>query len=298
MFRLYFDNNIYQNSIWWLDLIITLLGTLIGAGIGFWGAMYIQKRQEKVFSNQKLTMFYNLSNDTVIVLRKLIPEYEKLMQKITTEPYESHLPNIPASSDIDRIHYLLNNEIFSSLVLILGNQAIDYYKKVRTNIDYLFMAKNELLKMNEKHVDFVFEDQCFVNESIENITNILIKRSEEIRLSKIMTYKSNTELQYCLKLFSILKELNQEATEKDNTNLNGFKTLFIEELLRNSTSKLEKTTALEINYIAKKASNRVERIKINSLQFIQDCKSYCETIKTQTDLMDSYNETLKKFLKS
>ncbi len=297
MFRLYFDNNIYQNSTGWLDLIITLLGTLIGAGIGFWGAMYIQKKQEKKLSSQKLTLFYNLSNDTVIVLRKLIPAYENLIQRITTEPYESHLALIPASSDIERVHYLLKNEIFSSLVLILGNEAIDYYKKARTNIDYLFMANNELLKMNEKHVDFVFQDQCFISDSVDNIVNILIKRSEEIRTSKI-AYKNNKEFQYCLELFAILDKLNQEATKKNNINLNGFKTFFIEELLGNSTSKLEKTTALEINDIAKKASNRLKRININSMQFIQDCKSYCETIKTQTDLMDSYNETLKTFLKS
>lgn len=297
MFRLYFDNNIYQDSTWWVSLIITLFGTLIGAGVGFWGALYIQKKQEKNLSYQKLTLFYNLSNDTIITLRNLILEYEELIKKITNESYEFHLPNIPASSDIDRIHYLLKSEIFSSLVLILGNGAVDYYKNIRKNIDYLFMANNELFKMNQKHIDFVFEDQCFVSDSVDSIINILIRRSEEIKVSE-NNYRENNEYQYILELVSILDKLKKEAVEKEKTNMEGYKTEFLEELLKNSTLRLEKATALEIIYIAKPANNKLEKISINSKQFIKDCKSYCDSISKQTELMDSYNKTLETYLKS
>jgi len=297
MFDFYFPNIINQNSSsWCLSLIATLIGTLVGAGLGFWGAIRLQKKQEKNFAYQKLSLFSALTNDVLTLMRKQIDEYVELTVNITKEPYEYHLPQKLASFDLERIHYLLKGEIFSPLVFVLGSVANDYYKNFRKTIDYIYLANNELYNMNQKHIDFTYGDQCFVRDSVDDIMNIIVKRFEFIRTTNA-EFEKDIEYLYLLELDSKLRRLRKESEEKKNSNLEGYKTDFLEELLKNGLSIIEQENSFEIIVKAKPALNRLEKIKNNSLQFIVDCKSYCDLINEQLPHLESYNETLKENLK-
>lgn len=297
MFDFYFPDIIYQNpSSWWLSLIATLIGTLVGASLGFVGAMRLQKNQDKNLAYQKLSLFSSLTNDVLTVMRKQIDEYVSLSVNITEEPYEYHLPHKLASSDLERIHYLLKGEIFSPLVFVLGSVANDYYKNIRKTIDFIYLANNELYNMNQKHIDFTYGDQCFVRDSVDDITNVIIKRTEVLKRTDVH-FEKNTEFLYLLELDSALIKLRKDSEEKKNSNLEGYKTEFLEEILKNGLSKIEQTSSFEIINMAKPALNRLEKIRINSLGFVVDCKSYCDQIDGQLPLLESYNKTLIENLK-
>lgn len=298
MFDFYFPHILYQNtSSWWEGLIATLIGTFVGAGLGFLGALRLQKNQEKNIVYNKLNMFSILTDDVLSVVRKEIDEFKNLIEKIKKEPYEYHLPKKFASSDLERIHYLLKSEIFSPLAFILGSQSNDYYKNCRKAIDFIYLTSNLLTDMNKKHIDFTYNDQCFIRDSVDDIMNIIIKRIELIRTT-YSEFENDNEYVYLLGLDSTLKRLRKESEEKNNSNLEGYKVHFLEEILKNGLSIIEQKDLFEIIAKAKPALNRLEKIKINSLQFSEDCESYCNQINDQLPQLETFNETLKEKLKT
>ena len=295
MFEFYFSPNLYQDSSWILDLVITLIGTFVGAAFGFWSALYIQKKQEKKLSLQKLQLFSTLSNDVLKSTKTQVDKYSILTKNISKEPYEYHLPIKPATEDLERLHSLLKGEILSPLAQIMGTKSDDYYKNIRKTIDYIFLTYKEIFDMNQKHIDFTYTDQCYVRDAVDEIINILIRRTEIIKTS-VENYNQNPEYEYLIKLPKILGELSEESKKKKNSNLEGYKSKFLEEILTAGRLKIEQSVYLEFVNIIKPALNRLEKIKNNSEVFITDCDSYCKTISEQLTELESINKSLSDIL--
>jgi hypothetical protein len=149
--------------------------------------------------------------------------------------------------------------------------------------------------MNQKHIDFTYADQCYVSDAVDEIINILIRRTEIIKTS-VENYNQNPEYEYLIKLPKILSELSEESKKKKNSNLEGYKSKFLEEILIAGRLKIEQSVYLELVNIIKPALNRLEKIKNNSEVFITDCDSYCKTISEQLTELERINKLLSDIL--
>ncbi len=254
MFRFYFPENIYQNSSSFLESVtITLLGALIGALIGFWGAMRLQRRIEMRVAIEKLTLLSNLIDDVLILIPKHIKSFDKLLEEVESEPYELHSLGRVPSTDLDRLISILKEEVFSSIALVFGKDASVFYRNIRKSIDSVYLINIEMLDVTKRRNASINKDQYFVQDAYSKLISILTVRMKQFRETD-GSYNANPLYDYIHELAIKGNRLNKEAAENEKSNIGNFNDYIITPLLNECTGKFDPLSASRIIEIAKPAT--------------------------------------------
>jgi len=296
MFKFYFPENIYQNSSSFLEsVIITLLGALIGALIGFWGAMHIQRRTEMRASIEKLTLLSNLIDDVLILIPEHIKSFDKLLNNIKLEPYETHSLERMPSTDLDRLIAILKEEVFSSIALVFEKDASVFYRNIRKSIDSAYLINIELLDVTEKRNASVNKAQYFVQNAYSQLISILTLEMHMLRDTDA-AYETNPLYIYIHKLAIKENEIKKEAVQKGISNIGNFNSQILIPLCNECTVLFDPLNASRIIEIAKPATVRVSNMESNSLEFLSSFGCYSDQLNKEVGKLESYNITLKKML--
>lgn len=296
MFEFFFSPNIYNHSNWVADLVVALFGTAVGAGLGFLGALQIQKRQSYGDSKLKIKLFLSVSQDVEKLLRKQIVKFNELSAKSVSEPYDFHLIGRPASNDLQRLSEMLKGEIMTSFAVLIDKESEEMYRKYRISVDYLALTYEETFEMNRKNINFIFDDQCFIRDKVDEIIAKLMIRKEA--LTGIDSNPTNSEeKQYILSLDDERSRLFMENLENQNSNLDKYKTEFFEDIYLKGKHYLQSTVYDSILAPVQSALNRFEKIKFNNKQLSDDVNSYITGIEKQLEILSKLNVQLLNSLK-
>jgi hypothetical protein len=248
-----------DNSTFWSDLIVTLLGTFIGFGLSLWW-YYVQTENSKNENYRNLLTYYQ-ELITSIKERydrqlKLIDEYVEKQEKDLL-----HLDgmNRITSNDFDRLKNIDNRGVFEAWVKFFNDaDTIKKYKDTNSSLDFLEGSLKEINRIYESSTKEAYQELLVVKELIEGLLTKLSEIAREVaqalgekRLESEFYIFLDSSIKKCQKLFE------QEAS------LNKINSDFLEPLMKEYVNKWGKTPrALEIL-----GNGKVARIKMNDAKY-------------------------------
>lgn len=296
------DNSYYWDpSSNWMSFLINFSGVLIGAFLAFIIAIYIDRRQrkhereedyKKVVSlyNERLKHFTTLIDNVILIAEKQSKEYFDLSNKLVKNPYEQNLIDITLTNDIQRIKHLDDQKIFDAYTnaLTSNKDMVENYTKLFHQIDFLDFKLTQIFDMHAKHINFTFNDQCYVRDIIDDLVAILTTIAVEIEDKLPEDYTND-------KIYLFVTDLLSKNSKNCNLGFACFKREFIVPLRDNCREKFSfnKGWANLVFDKTKRAITRLEQIKVNSLDHSKKCRILKNEIEPTILKLKESNDEIK-----
>lgn len=298
------DSLIKESGSFWIDLLKTIIGTLLG----FIGAFYltqwtgkkqtIRERNNKILRyKERLSYLIQLIDSSIKIINNQLNNFESLAQDIFQDPVEQHLLNIIASTDLQRLQNMDTEEVFHAYYQIVPesqDKSVDY-KNIYGSIDFLYLRHKQAIESTDKHVNFLHRDQMYIKETVEKLSNDLYKWIKHIETE-------NKEFKTLPKYnFLVTHHQNYLKLIEEEAKLG----ILEESFLVPFGNELRKTYANEdffgdLNDLATKAIIRFNHITRNSIEFAAELcdirKEMSNSINKLTDIKEkltSHNTAYK-----
>jgi len=298
MFKFYDVETLIKESDFWMSLLVTFIGTLLG----FIGAFYLTKWTERKQVKKQEQDKYNIYKDRLYYLNQLIKSslkiiedqlvnFEELANELIQYPTRQNLLKIIASNDLDRLQSMDTQEIFHAYYWIIPNydNKIDNYKKIYSSIDFLYLRLKQAIESTDKNVNFTFKDQMYIKETTEHLSNVIYAWIKE--LEKNNGIKSQ-EYEFLVTSHKSYIKLIEEKAE-----ICDFETEFLVPFgnkLRQSFSRA--IFFSELNVISTKIILKYNHIKENSKLFSIELKDLRKEMNNSINVLKEINGIIENQL--
>ncbi|MBC8319088.1 MAG: hypothetical protein ISR55_10560 [Bacteroidetes bacterium] len=297
--------NIYHNLIptpdsIWVELIIIIIGALIGGLLGFISAYFILKIQFTKTRNLEIKRKYEENEDKLqyfkLLLKGVVEHVEKrfveLDEYIENQQkyiYEPELFKFSVNNDLERIKSLDVIGLFESYRQFYKPKNINWikdYKKLNASLDFIEMALKELLRIYEVNtiecVSILKDVKYLVEHTADRISIINTENAKilkENRFNDIAYSEINKYLSIYMKLI------------KENANLTHMNEEFLNPLNKLMVTKLSNEPfSTEISILTKKARTKLNDIKVDMEKTILELKKVPSITMESISLIKSYCE--------
>lgn len=217
MFKLNFydiENQIADPGSIWLNLIFTMIGT----GLGFFGAYLLSKRSERLQirkdANQIINLHWSrlkyltqLINSSLDVLLNNIDRFEKLTEVINEAPVEYHLLNLVADDNLQRLQKMDSKDIFDAYHILIPESegSTNDFRNMYGSIDFLHFNMVQMLDSYIAYKENLKRDQNYIKDKIETLGTVVIKWIKDIE--KEPNFGEQPKYIFLTKHYTIYKEM-------------------------------------------------------------------------------------------
>ena len=292
------DNLIKGSGSFWIDLLKTIIGTLLG----FIGAFYLTKRtgkrqieRDRIAKIQRyrerLSYLVQLIESSIKIINDQLNNFENLAKEVRQEPIEQHLLKLKASTDLHRLQNMDTEEVFHAYHSIVPENPDKNkdYKNIYGCIDFLYLRHKQAIESVDKQVNFLHRDQMYIKETIEKLSNDMIKWIKSIETEN-KDFKDISNYKFLVKHYENYVSLIDEEAKLGILETD-FLVPFGEELRK---SYANEAFFGDLNDLAARAIIRFNHIKRNSEVFASELfdirKEMDHSIKTLTEIKVKINE--------
>lgn len=295
MFEFYrIDTLINDSNSFWLNLLVTVLGTTLG----FLGAFYLtkltDKKQQKKETQQKfdlykdrLTYMTQLIETCIDIIKRQIEKFEKFATEIDKTPTEQHLLELLASNDLQRLQTMDTEEAFHAYHLIIpeSHDKISDYKDIYSSIDFLYLRLKQAIDSADKHVNFIHRDQLYIKEKIENLSIEVIKWLKQIEVDRPNDFAEISEYK-----FLILYHNKYQVLIKSRALISAIETDFLIPFRDELRIHYNQTPFFhELNLLMTQTSIKFDHIRINSQAFSSDIAGLRKELSKSLEKLEKIN---------
>ncbi|GAB4007112.1 hypothetical protein GCM10028808_10360 [Spirosoma migulaei] len=292
-----FGEFIGEDGSFWTDLIVGLVGSIVGGFIGTGGAIWLyyrqvrdQKTKEDANRSQiqtdKLKYLHNLLNSIILATDTSIEAIVKQYKAVEAHP--THLPGmkIVAVYDFNRIVNVINHEEhYHAYVTKLKDENITTIFSI---VDFLFGSLLDLEKNFNEIVQYDLGRRKNFAESVQEIIDCII-----VNQKKLKDKKGEKDIYYNILNNSIFKYY--ASLEPDPSNFlnirDSFLTPFIEETVRIKDSE----EIYQVTRLASKSSKLLTPIILSNMQHAGELKALSEVLSNANDRLRNYIKPLSSF---
>lgn len=296
MFKFYeIETFINESGSFWISLIVTIIGTLVG----FFGALYLSKwTDRKQINNEKkaredrykdrLKYLSQLIDASLLKLNDQLDNFEELAGDLIQDPAEQHRLKIKASNNLQRLQNMDTEEVFHAYYLVIpeNTNKIKDYKNIYSCIDFLYLRLKQAVESADKNVNFTYRDQMFIKEIVDHLSNVIYLKIKDLEKDDL---KDST-------VYKFLVHNHQEYMKliEDNSNIGNYEKDFLvpfgEELRKEfSTNDFFN----ELIGLTSKAMVRFNHIKVNASFFSVELKDLRKEMQNSIDTLIEINEKMK-----
>lgn len=276
MFEYYrIDNLISEPSSTFINLLVTFSATLLG----FLGAFFIAKwtYQQQVKKDdelkihrykERLRYLGQLIESSISTIDKQLENFETLAKEIQEKPAEQHFLKLTASNDLQRLQNMDTSEVFQAYYQIIpdNSEKDKDYRKIYSFIDFLSMNQKQTIESTEKQVNFVYRDQLFVMQKIEQLTNQAYHWIKIIERENPDNYNLFPEYTFLISHHqNYMKLIEQQVRFKELEE--NFLIPFGQELLKDYSHSY---FFAELHNLASEIISKFNHMKENASSFVQD----------------------------
>lgn len=273
----------------WSGIISDLIVTLFGSFLGVYFALIADKKQENKRNKELLFHFSSLIDDIVSSTKKQIENVKKLSDEIIKHPLDIHLIGLIATLDFERIKSIDSNNLYKSYSRRY-KKSLDEFKKTFAYLDYLSIQVKDYISRNEKHINFIHNDQIYVRDQLElliyKIGMYVVQLQQNDKI-----YKSNPDYIFLSPYMEKLSEL----TKNSNNSLANYE---FEILTPLNNSILHDLGNIEIREelfrIIKQSKNRIDNIRYNSLEHARSLIKDLNIVDKAIAHLDSISMKIKQ----
>lgn len=292
MFKIYYvDTFVGEFGSFWVDLFITIIGTLLG----FWGAFYLtrvsdrkQERKERQVNidlcKSRLGYFVQLLESCLKNAEKQLDRIERLADETEANPLNLHFLKVIASNDLDRAQRMDTQEVFYSYFLVIpdGEEKLKNYNKIYSSLDHLYLGMKQAIASAETRIKYVHDDHSFIKKTIDDLAASIYHRSIQLEGDKARTAE-----------YSFLVGTHKEYTRLvvDRADISLYETKFIYPLGTNLNKYFTRSDFFEAFHDAvSKAIVRYNHCRGNSIFFVKELREVkselAESLKFLKEMVD------------
>lgn len=274
-----FGDNYYesQTGSFWLDLVVTSIGGLIG----FLGALYIYRRTlksdkrnyERIQEEEQkdaLIYFYRLSTGAVLHLEDLYRQITAYV-KLQKENY-SHIRRIEFTSnnDIHRIKQIDSLLIFKAYSKHFSSNSnwIIEFKKLYNLLDTIEGIENEIKRLDTENTGQMKQLSESIKNNIDTIRPKTVLITSSFFVNGIVPDIKQEEFKFLVQILEQYQKLNQKAL-----NLNDLADNFLQPIMRDLMEKYSKSDY----YNDLMSIGQVARTQI--ADFLRIIENHCKTME-------------------
>lgn len=295
MFNFYdIETFVNETDSWWISLLITIIGTLLG----FWGAFYLSKwtdrkqtnkeKQQKIDSyKDRLRYLSQLIEASLKILNDQLDCFEELAKDLSQDTTEQHLLKIVASNDLQRLQNMDTEEVFHAYHLIIpeNKDKIKDYKNIYGCIDFLYLRLKQAIDSTDKHVNFTHRDQMYIKETIEHLSNVIYAKIKDLEKNGLKDSSNYT--------FLVRNHKEYMKLIEDKAKIGNYETEFLLPFGNELRQKYQLTDFFnEFNDLTGKAVVRFNHIKENATIFAAELRDLRKEMKNSIDTLTKINEKL------
>lgn len=223
MFKLNFyeiDTLINEPVSIWISLFVTFMGT----GLGFMGAFYLSKRNEREQKKKEATQtiklywsrlryFFQLIDNSIEILLKNIERYESLITEITKAPTDLHMLSIFADNNLQRLQRMDTNDIFDAYHILIpeDEESIRDFKNIYGNIDFIHLNMDQMFDSYKIYKDNFSRDQHYIKDKIQTLATVMIKWIKDIETKP--DFNTLPNYAFLVKHFKVYSQLTSDRVE-------------------------------------------------------------------------------------
>ncbi|MDQ1088584.1 hypothetical protein [Siphonobacter sp. SORGH_AS_1065] len=258
MFDFYYQSGEFGSagSTDWWSVSATFFGSLMGAGIGAWGAYWVLKEGKRLEYKQREDDQYSFDLKNLKYFGLLIKESIYYVQSVCNECIKQSgiykasdrttFPPIYFLNDfnLERITKRINQEqLYHSYKNIIGN---DNFNEIIIHIDYFYSQTEKLKVLIDKDLEEnAVAKQTFL-DTVQDVVNMLININSNKDLDEITEDKINKLIiKYYTKLYN---------DQYYYINMEKYLSLFIEPLSEVLSKNLDKHNIKEVYQLTTKAT--------------------------------------------
>ncbi|MFV0270983.1 MAG: hypothetical protein ACK5HZ_04780 [Macellibacteroides fermentans] len=285
---------------WIIQSFISIISSIIGAFLGYFFAMRIERKKRIEEKNHNIENKVNLAlnsvkyfnillNKTTVYLTKQLKNIEEFNNAYTERPCEVKYMKRIASSSLISLYEYPKKEMYDAIYVLNNLSSIklniidDEFNRLIEKIDFIYHTIIEIQTMVEKNHLFAYEKQ----KSIQTDINNLIVSIDSI--SGRLDDRQRTE---------ILNLLNAPCLSPGNTNRDFLKITnqFLHPLLNyinelKQENKISQNDFEKLFYKIKDSLTLINDLKINSLELVSDINRYAIKINEfQPNISDFSNK--------
>ncbi len=224
----------------WENLIISILGTLLGAGFAwlfFKKTLESNRAEDKVkyekYLKSRMKFLLSLIKEVIKYSEKQIEEFEIQARSIIENAYKIHVLKLIASNQISRLKAIDSQDIFEAFIFLFKNEedVIDQYNKLLYHIDYLDKSFEQICNANDLNITNMNLDYEKMRISANTLYSNFIKYTEDssmhdikkVRLQEFDYFIYNGELDiknfqenFLIPLFENVEAVNTHNRENKN----------------------------------------------------------------------------------
>lgn len=262
----------------WSDLFISFIGAFFGLLFALllnrWADNREKNKLKRIKENQdieRLRYLGLLLKSTLVTTQKHVKYFKELAGLVKENPYGSYMAQRIASDDIWRLKRLDSIELFDSYANIFNSQEDNKaeYKQLFGHADFIFEKMENAFKQNENHRNFQNKDELFIRDCIDEVYTRIGLRNKNYQ-------KIYGEGSFQISEFTYLRHF-EDIYAKFSGNFADFKlirTEYLEPLHNTILDNIDDLNFADSLFaIIKKALNRFEHIKFNSIEFANDMEN-------------------------
>lgn len=292
-------------SDWIFQSFISIISSIIGAFLGYFFAMRIERKKRIEEKNQNIENKVNLAlnsvkyfnillNNTTIYLKKQLINIEEFNNAYVETPCEVKYMKRIASSSLKSLYDYPKKEMYDAIYVlnrlssIKVNISDDEFNKLIDKIDFIYQTIIEIQTMVEKNHLFAYEKQKSIQSDINNLIVSIVS------ISGRLGDRQSAE---------ILNLLNAPCLSPGNTNRDFLKITnqflqpllsYINELKREN--KILQNDFEKLFYKIKDSLTLINDLKQNSLELVNDVNNYATKINDSQSNISNFSNKINKIL--
>ena len=269
------------------DIAISIITVFIGAVLGYFYSVRLNKKNKKVAYFKDLTQLIKLVESALEYTYSVLEKYNGLSEKIKNRPYELHFNEVALSFDFDRIKNLNSHQIFEAYTAVMKIDKIDDYLRLFKCIDFVHFKLNKMYEIHNNQNKFIFEDQSMIVDLIDKMGSLMYKSIDNIEKKKI--YKNEKNI-----AFSKIKDLVLRLRNNsfDISNYNDSFIMPVTTYCKEAFS-FDEEAVYDILFLANKSSDRYSQIETNSKLQHERCINLKNEILPSLEEMKSIISNIK-----
>lgn len=274
------------------DFCTSLIVTLIGTFVGFFLALYADRKLANKNAKQQKTSQILYLKSILKSLENIIPKqivkFNEFADTIRKSPLEIHQPEILVTFDVLRLRNSDSVETQEAYFHFFNNSEDPYkdYKNLFAHGDFLYRKLESFEQQVTKDTTDKQAEQIQIRDLIEEISLLLANRGEQLQQEKTTNELIVSELEFIEEMnISYGKIISQMVIFQE------VKDLFITPLMNKSLSIIKDfELSQKIFGLTRRANSLIRNLEGNSLLFateIQDIeKELSPSLKHITDVLN------------
>ncbi|MBL6445668.1 hypothetical protein JMN32_05070 [Fulvivirga sp. 29W222] len=289
------------NSSFFENLLIAVIGAVIGSGAAIWifyQTLKSDRKKSRKLKNQRdeelLRYFCALLRNILKFTNGQKQDYLNFAKALEAKPYETHLVRYRVNHDIRRVQKMNQHEIYQAYLDQMGSKDTDInrFTAIYSNLDFLDVLIDAARSENELGQKHITERRFQYKNEAEKLLNYVGLFIENIRKSNLETY---TEIPVWVALNQLLGSYHIKRT--DASSLTYVQQAFVKPVghtIMNDFRDLPECT--EIMQLVKKATHTFSNIKLDSSELANSFQEYySEFNKIEDELRTKSNQLLRKY---